>query len=107
MLKIRYISTFFILFLFLVCPANATAINVSVSEDSYIDKANPNTNYGSADHLSISSGYQRSTFLKFTVPEYTTEAYLHVYTDGEYKAIRQLYDSTQSNFRLVGKYHYI
>ncbi|MGB9940436.1 DUF7594 domain-containing protein [Methanosarcina sp.] len=87
MAKFRLLSVTFLIILLSICPVNAISQNLTVSEDAYIDETNPNLNYGSDTHLYSmwGNGNNKYPFLKFNVPEYAGEAYLHIYTDGGYK----------------------
>ncbi|AKB71751.1 hypothetical protein MSMAC_1861 [Methanosarcina mazei C16] len=88
MLKAKLLSITFLVFLFLINPADSTSMNITVSEDSYIDQTKPDTNYGSSSHMYSFYGTGTSNIyplLKFNVPQHVEEAYLHIYTDGGYK----------------------
>ncbi|AKB33657.1 hypothetical protein MSSIH_2967 [Methanosarcina siciliae HI350] len=87
MFKTKLLSILLIITVFLICPVDAGSINITVSEDSYTDQIYNTANYGTEEHM-----YSMSTttctqysYLKYYVPEYTEEAYLHIYTDGGYK----------------------
>lgn len=78
-----FIIIILILILILINPVKAEIINITVSEDSYINASANSTNYGNADHMRTFHGTDgRYGFLKFDVPEYTEKAYLYVYTNG-------------------------
>jgi hypothetical protein len=85
MVKIELLNILFIMSLLLICPVDAKTINISVSEDAYIDQAHPDTNYGSNSHMCsyfTSNGQEQKSLLQFNVPANTTSAILYVYTSG-------------------------
>lgn len=70
-------------------------------DDSYVEEANPNTNYGTEPHLEIATmvDNNRRTILKFElskIPEnveiYSSRLYLYFYWGSNYTELRENYD---------------